>query len=134
MFLTEDHVKNAVIAKLGKLHYTPTSVKTLREQGVDITAKHINYNRYFLVEVKGESPETARNSRSGREVRFIYSVGQIMTRIRPERDYRYGLAFPASYRTLATSRLHYSLLRQLHIHLFFVDDKLNVEHLVVLSR
>jgi hypothetical protein len=81
------------------------------------------------VEVKGDPPKSAANLNSGREVRFIQSVGQLITRIHPERGYYYGLAYPSSYRNLVTRRLYPALLKKLKIHLFFVDSKLNVEHL-----
>jgi hypothetical protein len=107
----------------------PTKLKTATEHGVDITARHTKYGRFFLVEAKGESGKGAKALTSGREVRFLQSVGQLVTRIQPERGYYYGLAYPSSYRSLVTRRLHPALLKVLHIHLFFVNSKLQVEHL-----
>jgi hypothetical protein len=129
MLLTEDQVKNAVIAALGKRDFIPTKIRALSEHGVDITAKHRNYSRYFLVEVKGDPPNSVKNSRSGREVRFLLSVGQLITRIQPKRGYYYGLAFPATYKTMVTRRIHPTLLKELKIQLFFVDTRRNVERL-----
>jgi len=129
MPLQEEQVKNAVLVALGKMNYRLVQGRALREHGCDIVAKHINYGRYFYIEAKGDSGRTAKSPGSGREVRFISAVGQIITRIRPERGYRYGLAFPATYRKIVTSRLHYSVLKLLHIELFFVDQQLKVEHL-----
>jgi hypothetical protein len=126
--LSEDQVKNAVIANLASIGYMPTKIKTLREHGVDITARHHRYPRYFLVEVKGDPPQNVKSSRSGREVRFLQSLGQLITRIQPERGYYYGLAFPSSYRDTVTRRLHPALLKKLHLHLFFVNGGLGVEH------
>ena len=129
MRLTEDRVKNAVIANLASMNYLPRAIKSHSEHGVDIKARHQRYGRFFLVEVKGEPSDGVKNTRSGREVRFLQALGQLVTRIQPERGYYYGLAFPASYRDLVTRRLHPALLKRLQIHLFFVDDRLRVEHL-----
>ncbi len=129
MALSEDQVKNAVLIELSKMNYRPTRIRTLSEHGCDIIAKHQNYGRYFHIEVKGDAGQTVKSSGSGREVRFIYALGQIITRIHPERGYRYGLAFPATYRKLVTGRLHYSILKVLHLEVFFVDSHLRVERL-----
>ena len=130
MRLTEDHVKNAVIAKLVSMHYPPRNIRSLAEHGVDITARHERYARYFLVEVKGEPSDGVKNAKSGREVRFLQALGQLITRIQPERGYYYGLAFPSSYRDLVLRLLHPELLKRLQIHLFFVNDRRRVEHLI----
>ncbi len=130
MILSEDRVINAVVGQLGRMGYRVTKVKSKGEQGVDITAVHTKYSRYFLVEAKGEPTKDTKSAKSGREVRFLQCLGQILTRIQPERRYYYGLAFPTSYRDLVIRRLYSALLKTLHIHLFFVDDKLNVEHLI----
>ncbi len=129
MPLTEDAVKNAVLVRLGKLGFHPASIKTMREHGVDIVARHHN-GRYFLVEVKGGPSNTAISPKSGRDVRFVLSMGQLMTRINPDTGYYYGLAYPASYKQMALRRLKYpSLLKTLNIDLFFVDGNRRVEHL-----
>lgn len=129
MTLTEDKVINAVVGKLGRMGYRITRVKSKGEQGVDISAVNTKYARYFLVEAKGEPSKNAKSTNSGREVRFLQCLGQILTRIQPERGYYYGLAFPSSYRDLIIRRLYSALLKTLKIHLFFVDDQLTVEHL-----
>lgn len=128
--ISEDVVKNAVLIHLGKHGYRPASIKTISEHGVDIVVRKQNYGRYFLVEVKGDPSPKAAHPNSGREVRFVYSLGQLLTRINPDRGYYYGLAYPSSYRELALRRLKYpSLLKKLKIHLFFVDEKRRVEDL-----
>jgi len=128
MTLSEDQVKNAVIPALAKLGFMPNKIKTLAEHGVDIVARHVKYSRYFLVEAKGD-PKGVKNLNSGREVRFLQSVGQLVTRINPKRGYYYGLAYPSSYKALVTRRLCAHLLKTLKIHLFFVDEECKVEHL-----
>jgi hypothetical protein len=127
---SEDAVKNAVLIYLGKLRFRAASIKTITEHGVDIVARHERYGRYFLVEVKGDPSKEVVSSSSGREVRFVLSLGQLLTRINPDRGYYYGLAYPVSYRKLALRRLKYpTLLKKLKIHLFFVDERRRVEHL-----
>jgi hypothetical protein len=137
MAMDEDYVKNAVICELSRLGFIVTDIKTAREHGVDIVAKR-SYKkpsvRYFLVEAKGDPGKDAKSQKAGREVRFLQSLGQLATRIHPERGYYYGLAYPMSYKRLIIdgrkgSRLSPGLLKALHIHLFFVDSKRKVEHL-----
>lgn len=127
MLLSEDRVKNAVIVQLAKMGYLPVRIKAIRERGVDIVARHRRYGRYFLVEVKGDPSKNVKSPGAGRDVHFIYSVGQLMTRIVPERGYYYGLAYPISYRKLVMHRLPSALMKKLHIHLFFVSESLRVE-------
>jgi hypothetical protein len=129
MRLTEDRVKNAVIVKLASMQYVPHTIRSISEHGVDITARHQRYGRFFLVEVKGDPSESVKSPKSGREVRFLLCLGQLITRIQPARGYYYGLAFPSTYRDMVMRRLHSSLLKKLQIHLFFVDARLSVEHL-----
>lgn len=128
--LSEDVVKNAVLVHLGKRGYRPASIKTIHEHGVDIVARHQNYGRYFCIEVKGDPSKNVVSQRSGREVRFVQSLGQLLTRINPDNGYYYGLAYPASYRKSVLGRLQFpSMLKKLKIHLFFVGEKRQIEHL-----
>ena len=129
MPLTEDRVRNAVIAKLASMHYLPRAIRSMSEHGVDIIARHQRYGRYFLVEAKGDPSDAVKSTRAGREVRFLQGLGQLITRIQPERGYYYGLAFPSSYREIVMRRLQPALLKRLKVHLFFVDNRLRVEHL-----
>jgi len=129
MPLTEDKVRNAVVSKLSSMKYHPRTIKSLSEHGVDIKARHERFSRYFLVEVKGDPSDGVKSASAGREVRFLQGLGQLITRIQPERGYYYGLAFPSSYRDIVIRRLHPALLKLLKIHLFFVDDRRRVEYL-----
>ncbi|OLD63847.1 MAG: hypothetical protein AUI47_08210 [Acidobacteria bacterium 13_1_40CM_2_68_5] len=129
MALTEDWVRNAVVTKLASMKYRPHAIKSRSEHGVDIKARHERFSRYFLVEVKGEPSDGVKSASAGREVRFLQGLGQLITRIQPERGYYYGLAFPTSYRDTVIRRLRPALLKLLKVHLFFVDDRHRVEHL-----
>jgi len=128
--ISEDAVKNAVLVFLGKHGWRPTDIKTIHEHGVDIMVRKQNYGRYFCIEVKGDPSPKVVSQRSGREVRFVESLGQLLTRINPDNGYYYGLAYPTSYRKLVLGRLRFpSMLKKLKIHLFFVDEKRRVEDL-----
>ena len=104
MPLTEDRVRNAVVTKLASMKYRPHAIKSRSEHGVDIKARHERFSRYFLVEVKGEPSDGVKSASAGREVRFLQGLGQLITRIQPERGYYYGLAFPSSYRDTVLRR------------------------------
>ena len=128
MHLTEQRVQNAVIPYLNKLGYRLAQVRGRGESGVDIKARHTDYARYFEIEVKGEPGQTANHPNSGREVRFLQALGQIVTRLRPERGYRYGIAFPASYRPIVLRRMAPSAMKALSLSFFFVSAGGKVEH------
>jgi len=130
--LSEDAVKNAVVVYLcnPKRGWRPSDIKTIREHGVDIVVRKQKYGRYFCIEVKGDPSPTVVSQHSGREVRFVQSLGQLLTRINPDNGYYYGLAYPASYRKSVLGRLRFpSMLKKLKIQLFFVDENRRVEHL-----
>ena len=128
--ISEDAVKNAVLIYLCKNGWRPTDIKTITEHGVDLVVRNQRYGRYFCIEAKGESAKIVVSQSSGREVRFLQSLGQLLTRINPDNGYYYGLAYPSSYRELVLRRLQFpSLLKRLKIHLFFVDAQRRVEHL-----
>lgn len=120
MPLVEQRVQNAVVAELGKLDYRIVSLKSSGEHGIDILARHNRYARYFLVECKGDPAGKVKSLGSGREVRFLQGLGQIVTRMHPSRGYHYGLAFPVEYQQLVTRRLPSGVLKALKLQLFFV--------------
>lgn len=120
MPIVEQQVQNAVIAYLNKCNYRVTRLKSAGEHGVDITARHNRYARYFLVECKGDPGRDVKSASSGREVRFLQGLGQIVCRMHPARGYHYGLAFPAEYKTLVLRRLPAGVLKALKLQLFFV--------------
>lgn len=128
MAITEQKVQNAVTAYLGTIHYRATKLKSAGEHGVDIRAVHTKYARYFLVECKGDSARQVVSANSGKEVRFLLGLGQIVTRMHPGRGYYYGLAMPAGWGPTVHRRLRRSLLKALRLHIFFVDAEGKVEH------
>jgi hypothetical protein len=118
--MTEDQIRNAVVAQLGRMKWRVTHVKTLHEHGVDITARHIAFARYFLIEAKGDPPKHVKHPNSGREVNFIQALGQIVTRMKPSTGYYYGIAFPNSYREKVLKRLPWQVATHLKLHVFLV--------------
>lgn len=129
MHLTEQHVQNAVTVKLNELGFGIRSLKSEGQHGVDILARHHRYGRFFLVECKGDPGKSVKSRGSGRETRFLLALGQILTRISPDSGYKYGLAFPDTYRDLITRRVHAGVFKRLDLHVFLVDRKGQVEHL-----
>src|ERR1700687_4198396 len=95
---SETHVRAAVIRWLYRHGYnTNLNPKEKAEHGVDIRVKHGRYARYFLIETKGD-PIKAKSPDSSRTADVWKAIGQIVTRMNTLADYRYGVAFPASFR------------------------------------
>ncbi len=129
MVNSEARIQNAVVCFLPSLGYRPMTLRTTKETGVDIKARHESYSRYFEIEVKGEPGKAAKSQSSGREVRFITALGQILTRINPDRHYYYGVAFPDTYKDLAMRRVDPVLMKTLRLSFFFVSESGRVEHM-----
>jgi hypothetical protein len=128
MHLDEAAVQNAVVCFLPTISYHPRHLKTVRQQGVDIKAKHSQYGRYFEIEVKGEPGKGAKSAASGRETRFLLALGQMLTRIQPKREYKYGIAFPSTYRAIVKRRIAPEIMKHLRLSFFFVDQQGQVEY------
>ncbi|MCB9810675.1 MAG: hypothetical protein H6779_02505 [Candidatus Nomurabacteria bacterium] len=120
--ITEDFVQTRVIEWLSKHHWRLVKVATLREKGVDIKAVHTRYSRYYLIECKGS------NNSSSEEVAFIYSLGQIITRMNTSGStrYYYGIALPKKSADKAIKRIPYQIAKKLLLHVFSVDKQGNV--------
>jgi hypothetical protein len=95
----------------------------LHERGVDIKAKHHQYSRYFLVEAKGQG-----KIRQADEVAFVYSLGQIITRMKTSKTTRYyfGLGLPDVSAKIALRRLPWQVAKKLLLYVFSVDQSGNV--------
>lgn len=103
--LSEKYVKHSIIKWLFRNNWGRNlEVGELRDQGVDIRVRHNKYARYFLIETKGES-----KLRQGQEVAFVYSLGQIITRMKTggSTRYYYGLGLPESSAKIAVRRVPY---------------------------
>jgi hypothetical protein len=95
--------------------------KETHEQGVDIKVCHNKYPRYFFIETKGES--TAKSAKSQKETVFVYSLGQIVTRMRAgSARYYYGLGLPTSSAVIAIRRIPWQVSKKLLLYIFSVDN------------
>ena len=117
--MTEGFVKNSVIKWLSKNGWGHLEFDELHTHGVDIRARNIKYSRYFFIEAKGES-----DTRSGSEVAFVYSLGQIITRMKDSGSTRnyYALALPAQSAQIALRRLPWQAARKLLLYVFSINS------------
>lgn len=117
--LTEKFVKQSIIKWLFRNGWGRNlEVGELRDQGVDIRVRNNNFSRYFLIETKGES-----KIRQGQEVAFVYSLGQIITRMKhggTTRTY-YGLGLPESSAKIAIRRVPWQVAKKLLLYIFSVS-------------
>ena len=120
MHLSERHVRRAIRDYLFHSGWGRNyQEKETREQGVDIKVRHNKYARYFLIETKGES--SAKSAKSQRETAFVYSLGQIITRMQaPRARYYYGLGLPVSSARIAVRRIPWQVAKQLLLYVFSV--------------
>ena len=117
--LTEKFVKKSIVRWLFRNSWgTNLELGELRDKGVDIRVRNNNFSRYFLIETKGES-----KIRQGQEVAFIYSLGQIITRMKVgAARYYYGLGLPDSSAKIAIRRVPWQVAKKLLIYIFSVDS------------
>lgn len=117
--LSEKFVKQAIIKWLFRNNWGRNlEVGELRDKGVDIKVRHNKYARYFLIETKGESKIS-----QGQEVSFVYSLGQIITRMETSARYCYGLGLPASSARIAIRRTPWKVAKKLILYIFSVDKE-----------
>jgi len=94
--------------------------KETHEQGVDIKVCHNKYSRYFFIETKGES--SAKSAKSVKETAFVYSLGQIITRMKVgSARYYYGLGLPEVSAAIAIRRIPWQVAKKLLLYIFLVD-------------
>ena len=118
-YLSEEFVQNAIVKWLNKNGWLITSLATTSQHGVDIRAKHSKYGRYYLIETK---------SSSSPEVDFVYSLGQIITRMNHSGKTRYYFALGLTEKSakIALRRVPYQIAKKLLLHVFSVDEEGNV--------
>lgn len=122
--ISEDFVKNAIIKWLSSNGWGYFQYDHLHTHGVDIKARATKYPRYFYIEVKGSGKLKQSN-----EVAFIYSLGQIITRIKDDKSTRnyYALGLPTKSAEIALRRLPWQVAKKLHLSIFSVTEKGKVE-------
>ena len=119
--LHERDVRNAILSWLYRNGWGHNCIaRETHEQGVDIKVRHNRYSRYFFIETKGES--SAASAKSQRETAFVYSLGQIITRMNVGKArYYYGLGLPASSAPIAVRRIPWQVAKRLLLYVFSVD-------------
>ena len=120
--LNEKFVRRAIIRFLERKGWARNlREKERTEQGVDIRVRHNKYSRYFLIETKGES--VAKSALSQRETSFVYSLGQIITRMKSAgARYYYGLGLPDSSAKIALRRIPWQMAKKLLLYVFSVSS------------
>ena len=123
--ITEEFVERAIIKYLSQNEWgTNLQFGGLREKGVDIKVRHNRYSRYFLIECKGEGKSlNDKSNNSHKEVAFVYSLGQVITRMKINGSTRYyfGLGLPESSAKIALRRLPWQVAKKLLLYIFSVD-------------
>jgi len=121
--ISERFVRRAIINYLARKGWDRgLREKETAEHGVDIKVRHNKYSRYFFIETKGES--SSRSAKSVREVAFVYSLGQIITRMKAgEARYYYGLGLPETSARIAIRRIPWQVAKKLLLYVFSVDKR-----------
>ena len=102
------------------------TISAIAERIIKIDFSPKVYSRYFLIECKGEGKSSNQKSNnSHKEVAFIYSLGQIITRMKTGGSTRYyfGLGLPESSANIALRRLPWQVAKKLLLYVFSADDK-----------
>lgn len=119
--ISEEFVKRSIIKWLSQNEWgTNLEFGGLQDKGVDIKVRHNRYSRYFLIEAKGEG-----KIRQADEVAFVYSLGQIITRMKSggsTRNY-YALGLPEVSAKIALRRIPWQVAKKLLLYIFSVDKK-----------
>ncbi len=117
--ISEDFVKNSIIKWLSCNGWGYFKFDDLHTHGVDIRARAIKYSRYFYIETKGQG-KLIQSS----EVAFIYSLGQIITRMKNNKSTRtyYALGLPQKSAQIALRRLPWQVAKKLLLSILSVSD------------
>lgn len=113
--LGEEFVKHAIIKWLSSNGWGHFQYGQLHEKGADIIARHSRYNRYFVIEAKGEGENVASADNA-----FINSLGQIITRMNTKAQYYYGIGLPHTAAKIALRRLPWQVAQKLKLHVLSV--------------
>ena len=118
--ISEDFIKNSIIKWLSSNGWGYFRFDELHTHGVDIRARAIKYARYFYIETKGQG----RLNQSS-EVAFVYSLGQIITRMKDTKSTRnyYALGLPEKSGKIALRRLPWQVAKKLHLSILSVSDE-----------
>lgn len=127
--LSERDVQLSVLDYLYKTGWgTNPHIKQSNEKGVDIRVQNNKAkSRYFFIETKGESK--SKSARSVSEVAFVYSLGQLVTRMKvvnARYAYQYGLGLPKKSANIAIRRIPWQFAKKVCLHIFSVDSNKKV--------
>lgn len=117
--MTEEFVKRAIIKWLSCNGWGNFEYDEPHTHGVDIKAR--KGGRVIFIETKGES-----QSSSGNEVRFIYSLGQIITRMKvvdAPRAFTYVIGAPAKVVKIAIKRIPWKFAKKLWVEILEVNSE-----------
>lgn len=120
--ISERFVRRAIINYLARKGWDRgLREKESAEHGVDIKVRHNRYSRYFFIETKGDS--SSKSAKSVRETSFVYSLGQIITRMNTGgARYYYGLGLPESSAKIALRRIPWQVAKKLLLYIFSVSS------------
>lgn len=119
--MKEEFVKSSIIKYLSRKEWgTNLQFGGLRERGVDVKVRHNRYPRYFLIECKGQGI-----GRGSSEVAFVYSLGQIISRMKSggTTRYYYGLGLPEISAKIALRRLPWQVAKKFYFMFFRATKK-----------
>ncbi len=126
--IKEDFVQNSVIKHLQKNGWSKSlQSKELWEQGVDIKVRNDKFSRYWLIEAKGDPSIKVKSPLGSMSSSFNSALGQIITRMHTNGKrgykyrYKYGIAFPLSFKKMVSRKTPFDVMDKLNLYLFFVD-------------
>lgn len=122
--LTEKFVKQSIIKWLFRNGWGRNlEVGELRDRGVDIKVRNNRFSRYFLIETKGMGSPNIKSPNARREVIFLNSLGQIITRMKSggSTRYYYGIGLPDLSAKIAIRRIPWQVAKKLLLYVFSID-------------
>lgn len=116
--VSEIFVKNSIIKWLSSNSWGYLKFDSIHTHGVDIRARAIKYTRFYYIETKGLG-----KNRSSAETGFIYSLGQIVTRMTDDKSTRnyYALGLPEKSARIAIRRIPWQVSKKLHLNILSVN-------------
>ncbi len=129
--ITEQYVQKIILDYLKTKGWDyNVKAKAIHEHGCDIIvtdSRNKNKARRFYIERKGKS--YSKSTRSVSENAFVYSLGQLMTRMKviARHAYKYGIGLPENSANKALRRIPWQVARHLCLYVFSVDDNGNVK-------
>ena len=121
--ISEEFVKRAIIQWLSRNGWGYFNFDEPHSHGVDISAR--KGGRVIFIETKGES-----SGHSGNEVRFIYGLGQLVTRMKvvdAPRAFNYALGLPTAVAKIALRRIPWKWAKKLTVDVLAINESGKVQ-------